>query len=399
MNSSADKNASMAHSKPFMQQPSNNPTPDMGYNMGAAKIAKRAEKMKNKQWKHKFSIPYVKALWAARGATSAVFGAVGLTGVMISLPFIFQSWNEILGFDLAFLDPTRALPQHTPLWWLNEWRKSQTPWRASEAWNDHSRFYVRPCEYIKRMTGRDMLAFPFEQLEAHEKKAEELAAKNGKAGGNKAAAEQALLPPRVLVPMCGDSPIIKILARAGYEVDAIDSTDTAIRNVVEHLEVQFAAEPVIMSRVHLHLQDIFSPHAWKDETGIPDAVGSFDFIWDRQGISAIDPPRRDDYAFLLKRALKQDGILYTEGNYRTAKRKGNRAMGPPFHFGETELQELFPRTQGFRVKCDELSELTLDDLDSESRITGIIPDTLLARQFPCVVWRDKKMMAEMAHAG
>merc|ERR1711907_193199 len=103
--------------------------------------------------------------------------------------------------------------------------------------------------------------------------------------------------------------------------------------------------------------------------GIENSREAFDFIWDRQGLSAVDPDRRQDYAFLLKKALKPEGVMYVEGTYRTGKRKNNKDMGPPFHFGEEQLEELFPRAQGFRVKCTEMRELTIDDLDPESKVT------------------------------
>ena len=367
------------HSKPFTPTGTSDASPDMMYNTGTAAMEKAVNRMRNREWKHRFSVPYMRATVHARGYSAVIMLTVGGTAVLVAMPFLYQQYTEILGLDIPLHDAARVMPPHTPAWWLNEWRKQLTPWRYGESWLETSPFYLRTFEFLAHCTGRDMLHPPVDQVTRKD--------------GTAVAKHR-----RAFVPMCGDSPIVRVLASAGYEVDAIDTADIAIRELSQRLDTHFAAVPEVAQRVNLHLQDIFAPHAWKAESGIINSTGAFDFIWDRQGITAVDPNMREDYAFLLKRALKPDGVIYVEGTMRTAKRKRNRNIGPPFHFGEEELAPLFPRAQGFRVKCDELRELTLNDLDAEARVTGIIPEHLLGRHFPCAVWRDPKLLSEMSMA-
>jgi hypothetical protein len=406
-----------AYSKPASYVERSEPSPDWNYNTGSEALQNKLndmEKLKNREWKHRFTLPYWRAAFAAYGFSTVYLGAMFAGSTVVAIPFIFYQWQEILGFDLEMTTQDRTMPFHTPQWWLNEWRKQSTPWRRSESWLDSSYFHLRAFDWLQHCTGRDFLRSATGGHASAKVAPAELAPAGGsnataittpslaQVASAKAAAAAAPASAktrmRALVPMCGDSPIVKVLANAGYEVDAIDSTDIAIRELADRLDVVFGDAPEMGAWLHLHLQDIFSPHAWKSETGVEEAREAFDLIWDRQGLTAVDPARRNDYAFLLKRALKPNGVMYIEGCNRTARRKKNRANGPPFHVTTPELEELFPSSQGYRVQCDEVRELVLADLDSESRVTGIIPEYLLARHFPCAVWKDAKKLQDLALA-
>jgi hypothetical protein len=385
-----------AYGKPHIGTGKSDPSPDFMYHAGAEKLESKLKQLKNREWKHRYTLPYWKAAFTANAGSTLILFFVGTSSIMVAVPWIFYQWQEILGFDIEMFDRERTMPPHTPPWWLNEWRKHLTPWRAAESWLENDNFYGRAFDWVHRSCGKDMLkprtwftAPPAETKDDKKKNSSSVVRhhddKNIKSKH-----------PRALVPMCGDSPIIKVLANAGYEVDGIDCVDMAIRELSDRLEVIFSTKPETLGRIHLHLQDVFAPHAWKNETGVVNSKEAFDFIWDRQGITAVDPDRREDYAFLLKKALKPDGVIYVEGMNRTSKRRKNRDAGPPFHFGEEQLAQLFPRHQGFRVKCMEMRELVLDDLDPESKVTGIIPEWLLARPFPCAIWKDATLMKELA---
>ena len=128
----------------------------------------------------------------------------------------------------------------------------------------------------------------------------------------------------------------------------------------------------------------------------------YDFIYDRQGITAVNPADRGNYAYLLKKSLKEDGILFIEGTFRTGRVKGNRIRGPPFQLNERQLAELFPPHQGYNVKCDSEVPDRMFSIDRENRILGRIPKSLYVTPIPCVVWKkaaeDTSRLRELAAA-
>ena len=166
----------------------------------------------------------------------------------------------------------------------------------------------------------------------------------------------------------------------GYEVDAVDVSDLAIRGLVEETEPLLTIR--MIRNVHLHLDDVFGAEFWRKL-----GLGRFDVIYDRQGISAVNPRDREDYAFLLRRALKPEGVIVLEGNYRTPHVRGNKSRGPPFDLSEAELKRLFPEHDGFEVKCKDLPDEFLKDFGPEVRVTGKVYKEHWATQFPCVAYR------------
>ena len=126
----------------------------------------------------------------------------------------------------------------------------------------------------------------------------------------------------------------------------------------------------------------------------------YDFIYDREGITAVNPEDRQNYAFFLKRSLKEDGILFVEGTFRTGRVKGNKIRGPPFSLGEDQLTALFPKEQGYNVKCDSDVPDKMFSIDRENRILGRIPKNLYVTPIPCVVWKkaaeDTRRLRELA---
>jgi len=377
-------------------------------------------------------------LWAVRGQFMIGTFFFALGNYMMVYPFMEETFRNIFMYDRPIEAAQVALPSLSTSWWENQWRKGVQSWRNGERGVEG--FYNMGCDWVLKQTGKDIRT-PFESFGYDKSKASDSAklgerwnlAEQEHARGirkqewelqlwdaerererkrledimvDRAAAEDPYLDkrptvqkevrrvskfgddktrPRALVPMCGDSPIVRNIADWGYNVDAVDSAVLAIGTLSSETETAFGGwneEP--MHRMHLHQSDIFDPTLWRM---LPRKA--YDLIWDRQGMSAIDPEARDDYAFVLKRALKDDGVLYVEGTYRTKRVHRNRIGGPPFHFGYRELTNLFPLDEGWLVKCEELKEVQKSDLTAEERLTGDLPKRLKVRHFPCAVWKDE----------
>lgn len=388
-------------------------------------------------------------LWTFRG--TQMIGIVGTAVGVWSMmgPSIGEGLSAMFHYDRPTQQPDLLMPTLSLLWWTNEWRKGAQTWRRGEY---EPGFWVAPLEWVKECTGTDAINMPRARLAAAKPKPQAApeapaavavpvtlvtpkkpwwkfwggapkpvpapvvpaattpttmvpptaARSNAALDETKAAADQwhadEDVPQadknvaRALVPMSGDSPIVAQLARLGYYTDAVDGCDVAIRSLAEKTEDLLGdTDPGTIRNMHLHYSDIFEPKIWQSDL----AVGGYDLIYDRQGLSAMEPASLEDYAFVLKKALKPEGVLYTEGTFRTNKVPRNRTGGPPFHFGMDQLVQLFPMSQGWVVKCKELKEIRTRDLDVESRITNVIPRELQVRHFPCAVWRDEGLARKM----
>jgi hypothetical protein len=376
--------------------------------------------------------------WAVRGQLVVVMAGALVGWYFMAYPFFAESFKELFQYHRPMEQANLALPTLSVAWWQNQWRKGVQTWRRGES---EPGFYNTPCDWVEKVTGKD-LRRPFEAFGFNPAKASDSASR-GKTWNLEEAVDDKKFkikalkrkedevehdalqmrlqerkgtydpynfsdqekPPdvpredrravskfendssraRALVPMCGDSPIVRELAQMGYNVDGVDAVELAIGTNAQKTEIVWGGwneEP--MHRIHLHYSDIFEPSLWRM---LPRK--GYDLIWDRQGLSAIDPEARDDYAFVLKRAVKPNGLIYTEGCYRTKRVSKNRSNGPPFHFGHKELTNLFPLNEGYMVKCNELKEVQREDLRPEDRVLGQIPKEQQVRFFPCVIYLDE----------
>jgi SAM-dependent methyltransferase len=116
-------------------------------------------------------------------------------------------------------------------------------------------------------------------------------------------------------------------SRHGFQVTAIDFASNAIQ------EMKKLAEP--NAPVEILQQDIFT---------FPDHYNSsFDYILEYVCFCAIDPNRRNEYADVVARLLKPNGIFID-----LAYPLDGRSGGPPFSFSDTELLTLFDE-RGFKL--------------------------------------------------
>lgn len=476
-----------------------------------------------------------RALTASRLQGYVVAGGMVIGAAVVLGPWLINEYKEMLGLHYTPLDPSYQ-PALSVDWWESEWRKMNPTWRRGE--NDEG-FYENLCSFIATRTGRDIRSAA--SFQATHPSATAFSTKSV------SSTSTTTPPPRVLIPLCGDSPLIAQFAQQGYVVDGIDASQTAMRSAVERTERLLPVS--LYHRVRFHWMDFFSPALWEqggplayhapsmtgmtrgggprreeDEEGKKkgwrrfcrapasgaSTVGSpllsnssvsssslslsggsehhegkgwkwwrrgkdlsngnrtdstsssgrkhtgvhppqFDLIYERQGITSIPLWQREDYAYLLQRALKPDGILYVEGIFRTGRVANNKHAGPPYGLSRKELRQLFSDAgdgssvgekgvgarkttttstagslpgmeeensvengavgsqekdwvSGFHVECEERND-AMTSLSREDRVLRRVPKELYVTPFHCVVYRKGalnlerlKALAESQHA-
>jgi methyl halide transferase len=134
-------------------------------------------------------------------------------------------------------------------------------------------------------------------------------------------------PGQMIVLGAGRGYDAREFARHGYQVTAVDFAAHAVQ------ELQRLAEPSAPLEILQH--DIFT---------LPETLNhSFDYVLEYTCFCAIDPKRRSEYADLVTRLLKPQG-LYIDLAFPLDARKG----GPPFAVTEAEIFDLFQK-RGFKL--------------------------------------------------
>ena len=136
-----------------------------------------------------------------------------------------------------------------------------------------------------------------------------------------------LIPGRMIVLGAGRGHDAREFARHGFQVTAVDFAAQAVQ------EMQRLASPEAPVEILQH--DIFT---------LPESLNnSFDYVLEYTCFCAIDPKRRSEYADLVTRLLKPDGI-YIDLAFPLDGRKG----GPPFAVSASEIVKLF-QERGFKL--------------------------------------------------
>src|SRR5215208_1516921 len=129
-------------------------------------------------------------------------------------------------------------------------------------------------------------------------------------------ADRPLTPGRMMVLCAGRGHDAREFARHGFQVTAVDFASQAVQ------EMQRLASPEAPVEILQHdmftLQDTFND--------------SFDYVLEYTCFCAIDPKRRAEYADLVTRLLKPNGI-YIDLAFPLDGRKG----GPPFAVSTLEI--------------------------------------------------------------
>ena len=141
-------------------------------------------------------------------------------------------------------------------------------------------------------------------------------------------------PGRMIVLGAGRGYDAREFSRHGFKVTAVDFSSYVVEQMSE------LADPSAPIEILQH--DIFT---------LPNELnGSFDYLLEYTCFCAINPQRRAEYADLVTRLLKPDGI-YIDLAFPLDDRKG----GPPFAVTESEIFDLF-LTGGFKLISREKPE-------------------------------------------
>lgn len=136
-----------------------------------------------------------------------------------------------------------------------------------------------------------------------------------------------LHPGRMIVLGAGRGHDARLFASHGFQVTAVDFASQAVQ------EMQRLASAEAPVEILQH--DIFT---------LPETLNnSFDYVLEYTCFCAIDPKRRAEYADLVTRLLKPNGI-YIDLAFPLDGRKG----GPPFAVTEAEIFDLF-KMRGFKL--------------------------------------------------
>src|SRR5690242_4158652 len=132
--------------------------------------------------------------------------------------------------------------------------------------------------------------------------------------------KQALPPGRIIVLGAGRGYDAREFARQGFQVTAVDFSSQAAQAM---RRLASAEAPVEILQ-----QDLFT---------LPESFDhSFDYVLEYTCFCAIDPTRRAEYADLVTRLLKAEG-MYIDLAFPLDGRKG----GPPFAVSVKEVIDLF----------------------------------------------------------
>jgi len=142
-----------------------------------------------------------------------------------------------------------------------------------------------------------------------------------------------LSPSEVLVPLCGDSPAVRMLYDAGYLVTGVDCVPEAIEALIQNSfsEKEFIVQDAVYTAPGLEFVrgDFFDLN--KPER--------FSFIYDRAGYVALALDDRRRYAKTVTKSLRRGGVFLT----RTAELVGTSWNdGPPFSVTFEEVKNAYP---------------------------------------------------------
>lgn len=136
----------------------------------------------------------------------------------------------------------------------------------------------------------------------------------------------ALKPCRILVPGCGSGHEVAVLARAGFDVSALDYSPEAIARTRSKLDTEGLKATLVEA----------DALAWQ-----PDKP--FDAIYEQTCLCALYPDQWRDYADQLHRWFAPGGKLYALFMQLLRPGAAQGAIeGPPYHCDINAMRALFP---------------------------------------------------------
>ena len=128
---------------------------------------------------------------------------------------------------------------------------------------------------------------------------------------------------RVLIPGCGWGYEVQAFADAGYEVTAVDFSPAAVERAHKLVEPDLARRIVVGDFFKLSI-----------------AHATFDVVYERTFLCALEPQKRVAYRDRMTRLLKYSGSLI---GYFYYKNDANERDEPPYGLAWGEGDELFSR--------------------------------------------------------
>lgn len=135
-----------------------------------------------------------------------------------------------------------------------------------------------------------------------------------------------------LVPLCGDSPVVRFLYDHAYSVTAVDMVAEALQSLKKNSfqDINFAEEgtSALADRLLICQHNFLT---WEHTT-------DFNLIYDRAALIALHAELRIQYAKKVSELLAPGGILYVESIQGDENLKTG---GPPFAVEEKEVDTLY----------------------------------------------------------
>jgi len=150
-------------------------------------------------------------------------------------------------------------------------------------------------------------------------------------------------PHRVLVPLCGRSRDLAWLAERGHDVLGVELSPLAVARFWQDqggTPEEGAAGPFVvgrLGRVAVACGDFF--------LASPALLGTFDRVWDRAALVAMDAARRPRYAAVVRGLLRAGGLLLQNSFLYDEERMG----GPPFSVPDDAIATLYPNWPSERL--------------------------------------------------
>jgi len=144
---------------------------------------------------------------------------------------------------------------------------------------------------------------------------------------------------RILVPLCGKSLDLGWLKDQGYNVVGVELAEQAVSELFEQLEVEPTRTPDGPFEIwespglSVYVGDIFELTA--------DLAGTFDALWDRAALIALNPTDRTRYAPHVSSFLKKDSSVLLSVVHYDQQKMG----GPPFSVTDDEIYRLYAACQ------------------------------------------------------
>lgn len=249
----------------------------------------------------------------------------------------------------TLLSQLKLQTDNTKEFWNTAWEKDLTRWRNAELRPVFTRhLYVCACNAPE---ASNLSAIPMPCVI----NAAELEANLYNGAEEEAVVRDFLKGKAVLVPLCGDTPVVRYMADHGATtVVGVDLAPEGLRRQREaHFDdVNFTVTPVKLSNggtatMYEGVKDgctirLFEGDFLALATAPEFCDSKIDFVYDRASMMAMHPSMRDAYVATIAAVLTPEAGLIVE---RAVRDEGD-VSGPPFTFFADQVKSLYENSTG-----------------------------------------------------